>query len=130
MKSINKLKKEYEDLSDDDKSLFRNYVNKINIIYAVVYNEDSFEGISVPIELRYILDQISSVRENYFVDIYENYDSYKDCEVDFCSYVKDASLGTKHLKTELDFKKWFENRFNRLPKDIKVILEKLELVLV
>ena len=81
--------------------------------YAVVYNEDSFEGISVPFELKETLEFLRDQGEELITDVFDNYESYRDEEVDMAHYAKDGSDGTYDISSAMELRGWFISRFKR-----------------
>ena len=80
--------------------------------YASLYSEDSFEGISVPFELKSLLEEIMNDTEDLITDVFDNYEDYKDNEVEMSHYTKDGSNGTVDINSVGDFKKWFFDYFD------------------
>jgi len=80
--------------------------------YASLYSEDSFNGISVPFELKSVLEEIMNNTEDLITDVFDNYEDYKDNEVEMSHYAKDGSNGTVDINSVEEFKKWFTTEFS------------------
>jgi hypothetical protein len=84
-------------------------------IYAAIYNEEAFEGISVPFELKEIIEHLMNNEDEIIDSIYENIDEYHSFEVEYAHYAKDGSEGTTDIINVNEFQKWFNSRFkNRI----------------
>ena len=79
--------------------------------YGELYSEDAFEGISVPFELKSVIEHIINNEEDLIIEVFDNYEEYKDEEVEMSHYAKDGSDGTFDINTVDEFKKWFYNKF-------------------
>lgn len=80
-------------------------------IYGEIYSEDAFQGISVPVELRYVLEHLMVNERDTIIGIFDSYESYKDEEVEMSHYAKDGSDGTEEIKTVQEFQTWFKRKF-------------------
>lgn len=72
-------------------------MKKENRIFVALYSEDAFQGITIPIELKYIIVHILNNSQDVIDDYFEDYDQYRDFEVEMASYAKDGSYGTKDV---------------------------------
>jgi hypothetical protein len=80
--------------------------------YGEIYNEDSFQGVEVPFELKYVLDYLMTEEEDLIIDVFDNYEDYKNEEVEMSHYAKDGSDGTDVIVNVANFKNWFTMKFN------------------
>jgi hypothetical protein len=81
--------------------------------YASIYSEDSFQGISVPFQMYNVLEKIMNESEDIITDVFDNYEEYRDEEVEMSHLAKDGSDGCTDLYSVEEFKNWFFNTFNR-----------------
>ena len=76
-----------------------------NRVYAVLYSEDEFQGVSVPFNLKFVLDDIfREYGEGVITEVIDDYKKYRDIEVFISSHAKDGSGGTKELETEQEIR--------------------------
>jgi hypothetical protein len=95
-----------------------------NRIYCSVMNYDQFVGFSIPKNLEYIIDFIKEKTDDEFIDqVFDDYDEYRDYEVECASQARHGSSGTTdidtieefvkeyswHINDNDDIKKFFEN---------------------
>lgn len=85
-------------------------------LYVVIYNEDEFEGISVPFELKETIEYVMNNETDIIDSIYDDINEYHSCEVEYAHYAKDGSAGTADIPNVKEFKIWFISRFQRLIK--------------
>lgn len=76
-----------------------------NRVYAVLYSEDAFLGVSVPANLKFVLEDIGrEYGEEVITEIIDDYKEYRDTEVFLASHAKDGSGGTEELETEKEIR--------------------------
>lgn len=80
-------------------------------VYGEIYNEDAFQGISVPTELRHVLVHLMNNESDTIIGIFDSYESYKEEEVEMSHYAKDGSDGTEEIETVQEFQTWFRREF-------------------
>lgn len=69
-------------------------------IYCSVMNYDSFVGFSVPKSMEYIIDFIKETTGDDFIDlVFDDYDEYRDYEVECASQARHGSDGTEDFNT-------------------------------
>jgi hypothetical protein len=73
------------------------------LIYISIYDEDNFVGVSLPIEYKSLIEN-----HNMIDQLFEDYDLYRDYEVEVSQYARHGSIGTKKLETLEDIKKYFK----------------------
>lgn len=92
--------------------------------YAVVYNEDSFEGIKVPLELLSLLMDLQKYSDfELFTNTTNDEDTFHGIEVDYASEARHGSKGTKEFNSYAQFKSWFLNRFHGLNQRVLQLLD-------
>lgn len=100
--------------------------------YAALYDEDSFQGVSVPFQMLNVLEKIMNETDEVFTGVFDNYEEYRDEEVEMSHYAKDGSDGCTDLNSVEEFKKWFFNTWkrrieaNRIPNLILEYIKNLE----
>lgn len=100
--------------------------------YASLYSEDSFQGISVPFQMLDVLRKIMDETQDVITDVFEDYEEYRDEEVEMSHYAKDGSDGCTDLDSVEEFKKWFFSKFkwsieyNRIPEPILDYIKNLK----
>jgi hypothetical protein len=70
-----------------------------NLIYVAIPNSDDFRGISIPKKFRPIIESIEKNNKDYIYGIFENYNQYRDLEVEYASQARDGSAGTEDIQT-------------------------------
>jgi len=81
--------------------------------YAVLYSEDNFQGVSVPRELKHILEKIEKDHGYYVIcEIIDDYEQYRNEEVEMSRHAREESGGTKHLENEAEIISFFNMRFD------------------
>lgn len=100
--------------------------------YAALYSEDSFQGISVPFQMLDVLKKIMDETEDIITDVFEDYEEYRDEEVEMSHYAKDGSDGCTDMDSVEEFKKWFLSKFkrsieyNRIPESVLDYIKNLK----
>ena len=80
-------------------------------VYAVIYNEDAFDGIAVPAKLLSRLEEIESTYEDIILEIHTDYREYRDCEVEYSHQAREGSSGTRYIDTVKEFEAWFAKEY-------------------
>lgn len=83
-------------------------------MWAVIYNEDEFEGIEVPLEWKGILETISKAHRDVFSELIYNEKEYNATEIEYAHQAKDGSKGTKFFDSFPNFRNWFFSRFTQI----------------
>lgn len=97
---------------------FEEYEEK-KYVYAVVYNEDQFEGIMIPGGHAELL---RSLGDRYIVEFTPYKEEFHLIEVEASHWARHGSRGVKTLNSIEEFKKWFIERFSDLsPETIKIL---------
>ena len=89
-------------------------------VYGEIYGEDAFKGVSVPFEMKYVLEFLVEQDENTIIDVFDSYEEYKEEEVEMSHYAKDGSDGTDDIDSVSEFKEWFFNEFDYLIEDGRI----------
>jgi hypothetical protein len=97
-------------------------------VYGEIYSEDAFRGVSVPCELRYVLEHLMNEENDLIIDIFDSYEAYKEEEVQMSHYAKDGSDGTEEIETVEEFKKWFRKEFKHEIEDDRISEKTLKLI--
>jgi len=74
-------------------------MKKENRLFVALYSEDAFMGITIPYELKEVIEYLHKNSRDTIDEIFDDYDEYRDCEVEMASYAKDGSDGTKDIDT-------------------------------
>ena len=82
-----------------------------NRIYCSIVNYDEFQGISVPKDMEKLIDFVNENTTEFFDLITDDYDEYRDWEVEVASQARDGSSGTEDLNTPQKFKERFPRIF-------------------
>jgi len=82
-------------------------MKKENRLFVSLYSEDEFRGITIPMELKNVVEYLWLETFNLIDSIFESYDDYRDYEVEMSSYAKDGSRGTIDVDTIEDLKEVF-----------------------
>lgn len=89
-------------------------------VYGEIYGEDAFKGVSVPFEMKYVLEFLMEQDENTIISVFDSYEEYKEEEVAMSHYAKDGSDGTDDIDGVPEFKEWFFNEFDYLIDDGRI----------
>jgi len=82
-------------------------------VYGEIYGEDAFSGVSVPFELKYVLEYLKENENDTIIEVFYSYEEYKNEEVEMAHYAKDGSDGTEEIETVQEFKDWFRKEWKR-----------------
>lgn len=91
-------------------------MKKENRLFVSLYSEDDFRGITIPMELKDVVEYLWLETFDVIDSIFESYDDYRDYEVEMSSYAKDGSAGTTDVDTIEDLKKVFSYNNNAIKK--------------
>ena len=97
-------------------------------LYIILYTEDAFEGVSVPLKWKPFVDEWEkkSIDVDEPISVFTDYDEYRDFEVESAHQAKDGSYGTIYYESTKDdineFKDWFSDWYDN---DLDKILESL-----
>jgi len=97
-------------------------------VYAVIYNEDCFEGVSTPYELKPVLEHLMNNEEDLITDIFDSFEEYKELEVEISHQAKDGSCGTDDILSVDEFKRWFRKTFDYLIGDGRISETSLNMI--
>jgi hypothetical protein len=81
-------------------------MKKENRLFVSLYSEDAFHGISIPYELKRIIEHLYNT-PNIVDDMFEDYDEYRDYEVELASQARGGSDGTADVDTVEELKSIF-----------------------
>jgi hypothetical protein len=102
---------------------FVEYCQEQEWAYAIVYNEDEFEGIQFPLEMLELLMDLNKYSDReLFPEFTDDKDTFHSIEVDYSHYARNGSKGVEPIKSFEEFKAWFLNRFSNLNKEVLEIL--------
>jgi hypothetical protein len=95
------------------KYLKRNYSYK-DYIYIVMSNSDNFQGARIPKKFEDIIKVVVNFDKKYDIifDVFDGYEEYRDCEVEYSHYARHGSSGTEELETLEDVLEYFERMNN------------------
>lgn len=83
-------------------------------IYCSTVNYDQFSGFSVPSSMGYIIDYIRETTGDDFIDlVFDDYDDYRDYEVECASQARHGSAGTDYYDTPEEFMKDWNRTINK-----------------
>lgn len=77
---------------------------KDNKFWVVLYSEDVFEGLEVDSSLRTQIETLERNTDCVIDSIYDDYESYRNCEDEYSSYARHGSNGTHVINTMADLK--------------------------
>jgi hypothetical protein len=87
-------------------------MKKENRIFVALYSEDEFCGISIPIKMQGIIEYIGAHCDDTIDEWFDDYDEYRDFEVEMSHYAKDGSAGTIDVESVDELKELFKRRKN------------------
>ncbi len=83
-------------------------------IYCSVMDYDQFTGFSVPNSMKHVIDFIKETTGDDFIDlVFEDYDEYRDYEVECASQARDGSAGTEDFDTPEELWKEYNSTINK-----------------
>lgn len=78
-----------------------------NKFWVSIVDYDSFRGIEVDKSLRVYIDLIKEKTKDVIDGIYEDYEEYRDYEVEYGSQARHGSVGTEEIDTLDKLKSYF-----------------------
>lgn len=79
-------------------------------IYVVVYNEDAFQGLELPADLKGEVEKIMKYNDEVFTHIFTNVKEYHSFEVECASQARKGSNGTDKINSMAELYEWLEDK--------------------
>jgi len=88
-------------------------------IWIVLYSEDAFEGAEVPYEWKDMVEVFEKLSDKVDrqIGVFENYEEYRDAEVEGASQARDGSYGTTVYS---DKEKFYDEHIKSLLRRLEV----------
>ena len=104
--------------------------NRDGRIFCSVMNYDEFQGFSIPKEMKHIVEYIQEKTGTDYIDnLFDDYDEYRDYEVECASQARHGSRGTEDIDTIEEFKEYFDWLI-RDNKEVKEYFDKISPVVI
>lgn len=94
----------------ETENVYADYVQES--IYISIFNCDNFQGLIVPKEFEYIIEVVENNSEYIIDSIFDDYESYRDYEVECASQARHGSSGSKNLNNKSEIINYFINMRN------------------
>ncbi len=103
-------------------------MSKNNMFWVSLIDYDSFRGIEVHNDLKKFIDKIETITEDVIDEIFEDYETYRDCEVEYASQARHGSVGTETIRTLKELQDYFSylDEFDEVFYEKKNIICELE----
>ena len=97
-------------------------------IYCSVMNYDEFQGFSVPKNMMYLIEYIQEKTGTDYIDnVFDDYDEYRDYEVECASQARHGSVGTEDIDSIEELREYFDWLI-RDNKEVKEYFDKISVV--
>lgn len=103
----------YKKIKKDIRKYNKKDYNFIDKIYISICNSDNFQGLIIPKNFEYIIKTIINYDKKYNIIsvVFDDYEKYRDYEVECSRYTKHGSSGSEKLNTLDEILDYFSDRY-------------------